>query len=391
MTMRQRVGLRCLGWLAAALCCVLALGAAPPSAGAAGERPIVVGVVLPMTGPVAAYGQMAWTGVKIAHQMRPMAAGRPVKLVLADNKSDNVEAANATSRLIKKEGAVAILGPATSGRALAVAPLAEAAQRPMISPSATNPLVTQGKKYAFRVCFIDPFQGAKAAEFAYKTLGARKAALLIDVAQDYCVGLGGFFMKAFKKLGGRIVAVSKCATGDQDFSAQLGTVKNSGAQVLYLPNYYTEDALVARQAKELGLNIPILSGDGAHAPELIKIGGPAVEGLMFTALFNPVKPANSTAKKFFQLYDQARKAGGPAEAMTAFHALGADTYLVLVDAIERAGSTGGPKLRAALASTKDFPGVSGTINIGPDGNAIKSVTVLKVKEGKFAYVTTMNP
>ena len=241
------------------------------------------------------------------------------------------------------------------------------------------------------MCFIDPFQGAKAAEFAYQVLGARKAALIIDVAQDYCVGLGGFFMKAFKKLGGQVVAVTKCSTGDQDFSAQLGTVAKSGADLLYLPNYYTEDALVARQAQELGLKLPILCGDGAHAPELIKIGGKAVEGLMFSALFNPVKPANPTAAKFFARYATAQKEGEVGEAMTAFHALGADSYLALIDAMERAGSTQGPKVRAALANTKGFPGVSGTINIGPDGDAVKSVTILKVKDGKFAYVATLNP
>jgi len=388
--MLRRACCRRLGALAVLLAGLI-LGCLPPAALAAKNDPIVVGAVLPMTGPVAAYGQMAWNGVKIAHRMQPTVGGRPIKLVLVDNKSDNVEAANATSRLLKKEGAMAILGPATSGRALAVAPLCESAKRPMVSPSATNPLVTQGKKYAFRVCFIDPFQGAKAAEFAYNTLKARKVALIIDVAQDYCVGLGGFFIKAFKKLGGQVVAVTKCATGDQDFSAQLGTVMASGADLLYLPNYYTEDALVARQSKELGLKAPILSGDGAHAPELLKIGGPSVEGLMFTALFNPVKPANPTAAEFFQLYAQAREEGKLPEDMTAFHALGADTYLVLLDAMRRAGTSNGPNVRAALASTKGFAGVSGTINIGPDGNAVKSVTVLKVAGGKFAYVTTMNP
>ena len=391
MAMPRCLAPRRLSSWTAAFFCVLILGLAGSPSALAAPQPMVVGVVLPMTGAVAAYGQMVWTGIKIAHQMQPTVAGRQVKLVLADNKSDNVEAANAASRLIKKEGVVAILGPATSGRALAIAPLTEDSRRPMISPSATSPLVTQGKKYAFRVCFIDSFQGAKAALFAYEKLGARKAALIIDVAQDYCVGLGGFFIKAFKKLGGRVVAVTKCATGDQDFSAQLGTVLNSGADLLYLPNYYTEDALVARQAKEQGLNIPILSGDGAHAPELIKIGGPAVEGLMFTAVFNPVQPGNPTAVRFFQLYDQDRKEGRLDEAMTAFHALGADTYLVLLDAVRRSRTTTGPAIRGALATTKNFPGVSGTINIGEDGNAVKSVTVLKVQGGKFAYVTSMNP
>ncbi|MEW5910985.1 MAG: ABC transporter substrate-binding protein [Thermodesulfobacteriota bacterium] len=372
-----------------ALCCLLAAG--PAAAAVKTPPPIVVGVVLPMTGPVAAYGQMCWLGMQIAQQMQPKALNRPIKLVLTDNKSDNVEAANATSRLLKKEQVVAILGPATSGRALAVAPLAEQAQRPMITPTATNPLVTQGKKYAFRVCFIDPFQGQVAARYAYHNLGARRAAVLIDVGQDYCVGLGAFFMREFKRLGGQIVAQVKCNTGDQDFSAQLGTVKQSGADVLYLPNYYTEDALVARQARELGLKIPLLSGDGAQAPELIKIGGPAVEGFTFTAHFHPAGVQGQRAAEFLRRYENMKKAGQVKEDLTGFHALGADTYLVLCDALARAGTTNGPKLRAALAATKGFAGVSGTINIGPDGNAVKSAVLLKVKNGKFDYVTTMNP
>lgn len=387
--MTLRPAWRRLAALAVALLLGLAPGAAP--AGATAPEPIVIGAVLPMTGAVAAYGQMAWDGIKLAHRMRPTVLGRPVKLALADNKSDNVEAANAASRLIKKEGAVGILGPATSGRALAVAPLAESAQTCMISPSATNPLVTQGKKYSFRVCFIDPFQGAKAAEFAYKVLGARKAALIIDVAQDYCVGLGQYFIREFRRLGGKIVAVAKCNTRDQDFSAQLGTIKTAKPDILYLPNYYTEDALVARQAKELGITAPMLSGDGAQAPELIKIGGPAVEGFKFTAHFHPKSAASALAKAFVARYHAAKQAGEVTEDLTGFHVLGADAYLVLIDAIKRAGATDGPKLRAALASTKGFEGVSGRINIGADGNAVKSAVILQVKDGKFVYVTTIEP
>ena len=229
---------------------LLAMGGAAQAA----PEPIVVGVVMPTTGDVAAYGQMAWDGIKRAHQMQPTVLGRPVKLVLADNKSDAVEAANATSRLIQKEGAVAILGPATSTRSLSAVPVAEKSKVPLITPTATNPAVTQGKKFAFRVCFIDPFQGQVAARYAYNQLKARRAALLIDVAQDYCVGLGQYFIREFRRLGGKIVAVAKCNTRDQDFSAQLGTIKAARPDILYLPNYYTEDALVARQAKELGIN-----------------------------------------------------------------------------------------------------------------------------------------
>lgn len=379
--------LLCLA-LAAALVLGPAPGAAPPAAAA---EPVVVGVLMPMTGPVAAYGQMALAGIKIAHQMRPEVMGRPVKLVVVDNKSDNVEAASGASRLITKEGAIAILGPATSSRALAAAPVAERAGVPIISPSATNPIVTQNKKYVFRVCFIDPFQGKVAARYAYNNLGKRKAAVLIDVSQDYAVGLAAFFMREFKRLGGKIAVRVKCNTGDQDFSAQLGTIKASGADILYLPNYYTEDALVARQARELGLNIPMLSGDGAQAPELIKIGGKAVEGFSLTAHFHPKAVKDSRALRFSELYKQMRAKGELSEDMTGFHVLGADTYLVLLDAIARAGSTDGAKLRQALASTKGFKGVSGVINIGPDGNAVKSAVILTVKNGKFDYVTTMEP
>ena len=377
-------GVRAFGLLAL----LLAWGA---PAGAQDKSPIVVGVLMPITGQVAAYGQMGWDGIKLAHQMQPTVLGRPVKLVLVDNKSDNVEAANGTSRLIKKEKVVAILGPATSSKALAAAPIAEKAGVPMISSSATNPIVTQNKQYVFRVCFIDPFQGQVAARYAYNHLKARKAAVLIDVSQDYAVGLAAYFMREFKRLGGEIAVRAKCNTGDQDFSAQLGTVKSSGADLLYLPNYYTEDALVARQARELGLGVPMLSGDGAQAPELIKIGGPAVEGFSFTAHFHREGATSQVALGFLKVYDQARAQGKLGEDLTGFHVLGADTYLVLLDAIKRAGSTQGDKLRAALASTSGFVGVSGKINIGPDGNAVKSATILKVAGGKFAYVTTLNP
>ncbi len=378
-------GARCLA-LASAL---LALFCSP--APAAGPRPLVVGVLLPMTGSVAAYGQMAWAGIQLGHRLRPTALGRPVNLVLVDNKSDSVEAASGISRLLKKDGAVAILGPATSSRALAAAPVAEQAQVPLITPTATNPNVTQGRRYVFRVCFIDPFQGQVAARYAFQKLGARRAAVLIDVGQDYAVGLAAFFTREFTRLGGKVVAQAKCNTGDQDFSAQLGTIQTAQPDLLYLPNYYTEDALVARQAQELGLRVPMLSGDGAQAPELLKIGGPAVEGLAFSTHFHPAGATGPLARRFLEVYEQGRAAGEIKEEFTSFHALGADSYLVLVDALERAGTAEGPKLRQALASTKDFEGVSGRINIGEDGNAVKSAVILKVDKGGFAYVTTMEP
>ena len=212
-----------------------------------------IGVYLPMTGGVASFGQMEWAGIQTAQAMKPTVLGRKVELFLVDTRSDKIEAANAVSRLIEKNKVSAILGEAISGNTLAGGPIAEKARVPMVSPTATNPLVTQGKKYVFRVCFLDTFQGEAAARFAFQNFKARRAAVLTDKSQDYCVGLAEFFKKAFVKMGGKIVAESFCQSGDQDFSAQLSTIMAAKPDVLFIPNYYTEDALIARQAKELGL------------------------------------------------------------------------------------------------------------------------------------------
>jgi branched-chain amino acid transport system substrate-binding protein len=378
-------------WWVAAFLMVLAPAAFPGPAPAAEPQPLLVGANLSMTGSVSAFGQMCWEGMRIANQMRPTALGRPLQLVLVDNKSDNVEAANAASRLVTKEKVVAMLGPVTSSTTLAAAPIAEEARVPLVSPSATSPIVTQGRQYVFRVCFIDPFQGLVAARHAYQNRGWRRAAVLIDISQDYAVGLAAAFRREFQRLGGQVVNEAKCASGDQDFSAQLGAIKAANPQFIYLPNYYAEDALLARQARELGLDQPLLSGDGADAPELLNIGGPAVEGLSFTTHFHQAGADSPLAKDFLTRYAREQAAGRIKEDLTSFHALGAEAYLALVDAIERAGGTDGPRLRQSLASTQDLQGISGKLSIGPDGNASKSVAILKVKDGKFDYVTTMLP
>jgi branched-chain amino acid transport system substrate-binding protein len=347
---------------------------------------VKIGVFLPMTGGVASYGQMEWAGIKTAHELKPTVLGKKVELVLVDEKSDKIEAANAVSRLIKKEKVVAIIGTATSGNTMAGASIAEEAKVPIISPTATDPRVTQNRKYIFRVCFIDPFQGAVAAKYAYENLKAKRAALLIDQAQDYCVDLANFFKQDFLRMGGSIVSSTFCQSGDQDFTAQLSAIKASKPDILYLPNYYTEDALVCKQAAELGLKVPILSADGAQAPELISIGGKAVEGFTFTGHFAKEGATTALAKQYIQAYESKNKTDA-----SGFDALGADAYFVLIDAIERAKSTEGPKIREALASTKDFAGVSGVLSIGEDGNAKKGMVMLHVKDGKFRYLTTINP
>ena len=346
---------------------------------------IRLGVYLPMTGGVAAYGKMTWSGIQIANYMEPEVLGKKIDLVLLDTKSEQIEASNAVSLLVEMKIA-GIIGEAISANTMAGNPISENAQIPSVSPTATNPLVTQGKKYAFRACFTDPFQGEVAARFVQKDLKARTAALIIDHAQDYSVGLGNFFAKEFEKLGGRIVSKTFIQTGDQDFSAQLSSIQASKPDLIYAPIYYTEDALLARQARDLGIDTPIVTGDGAQVDQLIQIGGKAVEGMYLTGHFHKDAATTERAKEFTKLFEAKYK-----EEISAYSALGADAYFLLVDAIKRADSTEGPKVRDALAGTKDFKGVSGTLTMGPDGNPIKSMVINKVQNGKFVYVATVTP
>ncbi len=345
-----------------------------------------IGVYLPMTGPVAAFGQMSWNGLQVAHEMHPTVLGKQVKLFLVDNKGDKVEGANAVERLIKYNKVCAIIGAVCSSVSLAGGPVAEKYHVPMVSPASTNPLVTQGKKYVFRVCFIDPFQGKIAAKFAYNYLKARKAAIVMDVQQDYCVGLAKFFEESFKKLGGKIVAKVMYRTGDQDFTAQVTAVKAKKPDVIYIPGYYPEIALFSKQARELGVKSYILSGDGAYAPELIKIGGKAVEGIYFTNHYDEGGVSTKLGKEFVKAYHKKFN-----KNTDALGALAADAYFVLIHAIKKAKSTDPEKIRDALESIKSFAGVTGVFKFDKSHNAIKSAVIQTVKNGKFVYVTTVNP
>jgi branched-chain amino acid transport system substrate-binding protein len=362
-----------------------ALSAFYPQAFAEDKDTIKIGVYLPMTGGVAAYGKMEWAGIQTAKSMEPEVLGKKIDLVLMDTKSDQIESSNAVSLLTEMKVA-GIIGEAISADSMAGNPISEQAQIPSISPTATNPLVTHGKRYAFRVCFTDPFQGEIAAKFALERLKAHTAALIIDHSQDYSVGLGSYFEKEYQRLGGKIVSKTFIQTGDQDFSAQLSSIESTKPELIYAPIYYVEDALLAKQARDLGINTPILTGDGAQADQLIEIGGKAVEGMYFTAHFHKDAATSDTSKEFNRVYEAKYK-----EEVSGFTALGADAYLLLIDAIKRAGSVVGPKVRDALASTKDFKGVSGTMTMGPDGNPVKNVVINKVENGKFKYYMTVSP
>ena len=342
---------------------------------------IKIGVVLPMTGGISAFGQMTWEGIQIAYQLKPKVLGKDIKLVLLDNRSEKTEAAQAVERAISKEHVVAIIGEIASSHSLAGGAVAEKHHIPMVSSASTNPLVTQGKKYVSRVCFIDPFQGAAAAKFAFEKLGARTAVIFTDVEQDYSVGLSNFFRNTFTKLGGRVY-FEFYRTGDQEFSAQLTDALAKNPDVLYITGYYPEIALFSRQARLLGYTGYILAGDGAEAPELIEIGGEAVEGLYFTTHFHAKGAATPMTKKFVALYKE--KYGKEPSALAA---LGFDAYLILVDAIERAGSTDPDAIAKAIRQTKNFEGATGYITINENGDAIKPVVVDVVRNGEFDFET----
>ncbi len=360
--------------------CIFLFGALPAAA------EVKIGLYLPMTGAAAAMGQMVWEGVQVAHELKPRVLGQPVKLVLLDTRSDRIESANAVSRLIEKDKVAAIIGEVISSDTLAGVPIAERAGVPNLSPTATNPLVTQNRKFAFRAAYVDDLQGKVAARFAWENLKARRVAVLIDQAQDYCVGLANFFTKEFQRLGGKIVSTSYIQTGDQDFTAQISALKAAVPDLIYAPNYYTEDALLAKQLKDLGVKTPVLTGDGAQVPELVQIGGDAVNGMYFTALFHRQGIDSKVGRRFLKAYESRFH-----KQLDAFAALGGDAYLLLAAAAEQAGTLEGAKVAGALAGTKDFPGITGKITMGPDHNPIKGVTVIKVEKGQFVYQTTMNP
>ena len=354
---------------------------------AAAQEPINIGVFIPMTGSVAAFGQMEWLGIQTAHNMTDRVLGRKVKLVLEDSKSDPTEAADAVERLIKEHKVVGIIGGSTSAEALAGGSIAEKYGIPMISPSATNPLVTRDKKYVFRACFDDSFQSQAAARQARIAMGARTAAVIVDIAQaDYSVGLGNLFLKAFGEMGGKVLLTAYIQTGDRDFRSQLSEVQAANPEIIYAPNYYTEDALLAKQIKELGIKAPILMADGAHVSELIRDGGKAVEGVYLTSHFSLEAVSTNLGRRFVARFKKKyeRDADG-------FAALGADAYFILTGAIGRAKSTEGAEIRAALTAMKNYKGVTGAIKIEDDGKTVKRLVIDRVQNGRFTYVTTVNP
>lgn len=347
---------------------------------------IVIGLFLPMTGQNAAGGQMSMEGINLAHEQKSEVLGRPIKLMLVDDKSDKVEAANAVTRLIDKEKAVGIIGSYASYLAIPGSEVANKAGIPMVANTATNPLVTQNKEFVFRSCFIDPLQGTALANFAVEELGAKTAMIILDRANDYSVGLANYFRQAFEKATGNEVEEIKYNSGDQDFSAQLTVVKGKNPDILFIPaGSYGDAGLIAKQARDLGITSTFMGGDTWDTPEFAEIGGEAIEGSYFSTHFDPEQTTES-AKAYCQAFE--KKYNKPSSSAAA---LSYDAYMLLVDAIERANSTDPVAIRDALAGVKDFQGVTGVINFDEDRNPVKDVVIEQIANAKFNFIKTVTP
>lgn len=363
-------------------------GCNKPSQTAGGDA-IKVGEFASLTGKEAAFGNSSHKGTLLAVEDINAAGGvlgKKIELLTEDTRSTPGESATVVRKLISRDQVVAVLGEVASGRSLEGASVCQPNKIPMISPASTKPEVTEKGDYIFRVCFIDPFQGKVLATFGQNTLKAKSVALLVEASSPYSVGLANNFKNTFGTLGGKILAEQKFSSGDKDFKAQLTAIKASNPEAIVAPCYYTEAALIVRQARELGITVPVFGGDGWEAPELLTIGGKAMEGTYYSTHYS-AEDSSPKVQEFVKKF-RARWNGETPDAMAA---LGYDSAMVLADAIRRAGGTEGPKLRDAIAATKDFVGVTGKTSLDEHRNATKPAVIITIKDGKFKYVETINP
>ncbi len=358
-------------------------------AGTPGSQDVIrIGEVGSMTGSEATFGISTHMGISLAIKQINAAGGvkgKKLEVLTLDDQGKPEEAATAVTKLITQNQVAAILGEVASSRSIAMAPIAQGHKVPMITPSSTNPRVTEQGDYIFRVCFIDPFQGTVMAKFAAESLKVKKVAILKDVKNDYSVGLAKYFTETFIKLGGEILVEQSFSSGDIDFKSQLTSIRAKKPEAIFIPGYYTEVGLIARQARELGLTVPLMGGDGWDSPKLKEIGGVALN--------------NSYYSNHYSAEDKSPEVQGfITEFQKAFHvipdgmaAMGYDAAKVLADSMNRAKSLNAQDVRDAIAATKNYQGVTGKITLDEKRNAIKSAVVLKVENGEARYQQTINP
>ncbi len=349
---------------------------------------IVVGHFASMTGSEATFGQSTDEGIRLAIDEVNAAGGikgKKIKLITMDNQGKAEEAAAVVTRLIEQEKVVAILGEVASSRSLAAAPIAQSKKIPMLTPSSTNPKVTEVGDFIFRACFIDPFQGTVMAKFAAENLKMKKVAILRDVKSDYSVGLADFFTAKFKELGGEVVADLSYQSQDVDFKAQLTQLKSKGVEGLFVPGYYTEVGLIARQARELGLTATLLGGDGWDSPKLSEIGKDAINGAYFSNHYS-TESKDPAAVEFMAKFKAKYNKQPDGLSSVAY-----DATRMLIKAMESSTEVTATAIRDQLASIKEFVGATGKISIDEKRNAVKSAVVVQVQGAENKFITSINP
>lgn len=385
--MRQWLPATCL------ICCVWLIGfvGCDKSSSSVGSNDVLVGHVASLNGDTATFGVSADEGVRLAMDQINAAGGilggRKVRVITEDDRSLGDEAKTAVNKLITRDQVCAVLGEISSSRSIAMAPVCEDMKIPMLSPGSTNPKVTQGYEYVFRNCFIDTFQGEAMARFAIEDLKLKRFAFLYPINSDYGVGLRNYVAEYLNKVGAEIVANESYAEKtDSDFKAQLTKIKAANPEAIFVTGYYTEAGLIAQQAKQLGMNLPLIGGDGWDSDKTLEIGREAVNGCFFTNHYSP-----DEERPEVQAFVSAYKGKYGGKVPDAMAILGYDAMKIMADAISRAGSTDPMRIRDALAATKDFPGASGKTTIDKDHNASKAIVIIEIKNGQFTYRAKIEP
>lgn len=355
-------------------------------------KEIKIGLITPLSGDVKTFGESVRNSFLIAVEeanAKGGVAGMKITYVVQDDRNDATEAANVANLLVNQQRVKAIVGSVTSKTTIPVSDIIQSAKIPTISPTATNPKVTvadgKRKDYMFRGCFIDPFQGTVMAKFSRETLKGKSAAVLYDASNDYSKGIAEVFRDAFRKQGGKVAAFESYGKDDVDFSALLTKVKVSGADILFLPDYYNKVGLIAMQVREKGLNTRLVGPDGWDSPDLVKIAGSAIEGGYFSNHYSPDDRRPEVVawvRKYKEKHGQVPDALGT---------LAYDATNMLLEAIRKAGSDDPRKIRDALASIRDFKAVSGKSTLDRNGDMIKSAAILKIEGGKQKFVKIVYP
>ena len=381
--------------LSALICASLLTAGLTGCGGEKSADTIKIGANLEMTGGSATYGISSKNAIELAFKDindKGGINGKKLELVVADNKSEAAEATNAMQKLVSQDGVVAVIGPNLSSSVIASAAINNGAKVLDIAPMATNPNVTvdpatgKTRDFNYRTCFIDPFQGTVMATFAQKELGVKNAAILIDNSSDYAKGLAQFFKENFVKTGGTITSEESYLQKDTDFKATLTKIKATNPDFLYVPGYYQEVGMIVKQARELGMTMPMAGGDGWDSAKLPEIAGAgSLNNTYFSSLYSP-EDASDINKNFVAAYEKAY-----GQKPDVFAALAYDSALLVARAVKDAGSEDPAKISEAMAKINGFNGVSGSVTFDAQHNPVKSAVILEYVDGKQALKTKINP